>query len=271
MLTSVNAICGQVMMGLVLGLSRDIADSAISSFEAKYVNLRNRILTMLQYFDVSEYYQRYITGYIDANYLRCNNNNIKDTLKGHVVPPAVLSDLYYNLIGAQLKHIYVFEGMSDNSIREIASRASDLENYFSGHIIQNQGTQLDGILLVLTGSVILGKRGIAVAGDVIFAHHFQYDVPKVAETNVYAYTRSEIIKLNKNMLLEILEHYPDDKHLLLSNLEAAAGKSATNLVTRMDKKMIAKPDLMEESINNRRTSSVFNSMLTRNSVGPAIR
>lgn len=221
---------GRFVMGLVLGLSRDIAESALESIAAEYSIVRNRFKHMLEKLSISKYWQDYVTGYIDANFLRSHNANVNDIIKGGILTPAVESDVYFDLIGKRLMDNKLFNGMSAECIREIALRATNLENYFSGHVIQNQGSPVDGILLILEGSLVLGKRSLKVAGDCIFAHHFYEET--TAKINVYAYIRSEIVKLDKQSIFEIFKYYPEDEVKFHRNVDSMKDTSVTNLIER---------------------------------------
>lgn len=241
---------GRFCMGLLLGLSRDIADSALESICADYIIVRNRIDHMLTKLNISNYWQKYITGYIDADFLRSRNMNLNDIIKSGILPPAVASDFYYDLIGKRLLNNEIFKGISEDCVREIAVRATKFENYFSGHVVQNQGTPLSGILLILDGVLVVGKRTLKVAGECVFAHHF-YD-NTTAKVNVYAYIRSEIVKLDKDVVLDIFKLYPKDEVVFHKNVDRLKDSSVTNLLERekLDNKTLQKSIFKATSVSS---------------------
>jgi hypothetical protein len=264
------ALLSRIVVGLVIGLSRDIAESAIESFHSEYTIVRNRIKHMLCKLKIQNFYQDYVTGYIDANYLRCHNNDFRDHLQGQITP-AVLSDLFYDFIGKnKIENMHLFKGISKSCLREILAKATILENYFSGHLIQTQGSPLDGIIMIITGNIIIGKRNLAMEGECIFSHHFYSDRTYIAECNVYAFTRSEIVKLKKNVVMHIFKYYPKDEVIFKRNIQISRVHSGTNLVTRYNIKQYRESKKKWTSLANkaaRKARSVFRG----NSIRPVLR
>lgn len=259
-----HAVCvfaGRFVMGLVLGLSRDIAESALEGMASDYSVVRERIKHMLIKLDVSKYYQDYFTGYIDANFLRSHNVNLNDIVKGGLITPAVESDLYYELVGQRLANNQIFRGISTPCIREISLRASKLENYFSGHVVQSQGSPVDGILLILEGAVCIGKRALKTAGECVFAHHFYED--SLAEVNVYAFIRSEIVKLDKETIFSVFQHYPEDEALFRRNINSCKDKSLTNLIPIEE---LVKQGRTQDRMSILRATSVASNIMNSNVV-----
>jgi len=60
--------------------------------------------------------------------------------------------------------------------------------------------------------LVLGRKEILIEGEYIFGHHF-YDDFAIAEVNVYAYSRAEILKFDSKIMNEIFEYYPRDSNI----------------------------------------------------------
>lgn len=158
-------------------------------------------------------------------FLRSANANINDIInKGQVVPPALRASIFYELYGQKLAKIDLFQGVSMACMKEICLRATNLENYFSGHVIQCKGVKVDGIVVVLNGSVLLGKHGLAISGEYVFAEHY-FDKDAVADTTVYAFTFSEIVKINEIAMEQVFKHYPEDGEIFKNNVLHKSNKA----------------------------------------------
>merc|ERR1712167_366818 len=146
----------------------DILGHEIDRLTSRYLSIRNRIRTYMREMGCEARRYGYICGFIDANFHKTNNFDIKSCLENTAVAPGLRRDFYYELFSSSLKKVRLFEKCSDSCLAEICERACIIEHYFTGNIIQEADTEFMGVIVVMRGSMTIDDESIAITGDAIF-------------------------------------------------------------------------------------------------------
>merc|ERR1712159_624896 len=201
-------ILGRIIIGSVLGLANDIGFNAVENSASNSFRTRSKLEHMMNKFNISGYCKKYFIGFFDASYHRTTNVDIYKCFDAHDISEEVTMDMFAGLYGPALRKLDMFQNISEAALRQICYKATSLENYFAGHLIQSKGCPVDGILVVMEGVVGVGLKSVVIKGQELYSHHF-FD-NSFAEYNLTALVYTQIVKLNKDKVFEILEHYPSD-------------------------------------------------------------
>merc|ERR1711881_277170 len=218
LIRALTCTLGRIVMGLVLGVSRDITGNAKEGLIQGYIVMRERVRRVLARVGVAENKSRYILGYVDANFERNMHFDIAQAFGNMNISPAMKRDLYYDFYGQFIETADVFAGMSKNAIKEISAAGCRLEDYFAGHIIQDHGTPIDSTMCIKSGAITIGTRRVKIVGESMYEQHIDNKGGVVAESRVIAFTKCEIIKLDHAAIMAVLAFYPEDKARFFNNI-----------------------------------------------------
>jgi len=207
---------GRIYFGIYLGLGGDILGAQIDAVHSEYLLLRERIKKYLSHSGLPSNRFEYVCSILDAQYQKTRYLDIKATLNGSVMMPALRRQFYDSAMGASVKASTVFKGISDDCCAEICERALNIEHYFTGNVIQESLTPFLGTCIILDGSCTVNSEQVMIDGDTMNGDMLFQD--GMANTQIKAFSDCEIVRVNKDALNQVLEYFPDDKSIIMNNI-----------------------------------------------------
>merc|ERR1719436_2235270 len=194
---------GRIYFGIYLGLGGDILGTQIDAVHSEYLLLRERIQKYLAHCGLNSNRFEYVCSILDAQYQKTRYLDIKATLNGSVMMPALRRQFYDSAMGETVKASSVFKGVSNDCVAEICERALNIEHYFTGNVIQEALTPFLGTCIILDGSCTVNSEDVMVDGDTMNGKSlFQGGL---ASYQIKAFSDCEIIRVDKDVLNSVLD------------------------------------------------------------------
>jgi len=208
---------GRIYFGVYLGLGSDILATQIDAVHSEYLLLRGRIERYLVMTGLDRDRYEYVCSILDAQYQKTRYLDIKATLNGSVMMPALRRQFYDSAMGACVKASAVFKGVTDDCIAEICERALNIEHYFTGNVIQECRTPFLGTCIILDGSCTVNSDQVMIDGDTMYGGRL-FDNESLANHQIKAFSDCEIIRVDSDALSKVLDYFPDDKATIMNNI-----------------------------------------------------